>query len=487
MSTDKVYHNVSKDLLEPLENSCASIGCKMEKYKDPSGNYTVVCKGPEPASAAGATVSGAESLSGLGILASQAVPLNKANRDLSLLHPLVRKKVNAIQKALDGEAIPMRVFEAYRYPQRQRYLYNKGRTGSGSKVTNADAWQSYHQYGLAADFVRYEDGGWNWDTDTAQKRRDWDRFHDIARSEGLEPLSWEKPHVQIVGITLSELMNGQYPNGGDESWSENLANAIAGWPESGAPPPPAAVDKPAMPAVLAGAAAAAPSGTLNWHAMFGGDAWAYDKHGVYTSRPDGTLKTWRSAGAPITVQEVIAQLEPQIAAASGKYGIAPELIVMTVATETGIYRKSGFTGPETFRWEAGYKVNATGNPAYDGKERGDYSAGPMQVLSDTARWMNDRYKLGYANDTDFTFFKNKPNPKTAKIGLYDPAICVDAGAAYLRHNMSKTGDDPLLVAAAYNAGGLYPDTTNHWRIRSHGNHLDRAAEWYGDACSVLYG
>lgn len=487
MSKDKVYHNVSEDLLEPLKKSCASIGCKMEKFKEPGGSYTVVCKTPEPASTAGATALSAGISKALEMLTSPAVSPNKPNRDLSLLHPLVRKKVNAIQKALDSEAIPMRVFEAYRYPQRQRYLYNKGRKTAGKKVTNADAWQSYHQYGLAADFVRFENGKWNWDTDTAQKRTEWDRFHDIARSEGLEPLSWEKPHVQIVGATLSELMNGQYPEGGDESWSENLANTIAGWPEPGAPPPPEAVDKPAMPGLLSGVAASAPSAALSWHSMFGGDAWAYDKGGVYTRQPDGSLKTWRSAGAPITAQEVIAQLEPQIAAASSKYDIAPELIVMTVATETGIYRKTGFTGPDTFRWEAGYKVNATGNSAYDGKERGDYSAGSMQVLSDTARWMNNRYKLGYANNTDFTFFKNKPNPKTAKIGLYDPSICVDVGTAYLKHNMSKTGDDPILVAAAYNAGGLYPDTSNHWRIRSHGNHIDRAAEWYGDACSILYG
>ena len=167
--------------------------------------------------------------------------------------------------------------------------------------------------------------------------------------------------------------------------------------------------------------------------------------------------------------------------------VARELIVMTIATETAAMRMAGFTGPDTFRWEQGYTVGATGDPSLDGREKGDYSAGPMQVLSDTARWMNNVYDLGYDNAKDFTFFKNKPNPKTAKIGLYDVDHCIDVGTAYIRHNMAKTGSNPILVAAAYNAGGLYPSSGNHWRIRSYGNHLDRAAEWYGDACFVLYG
>jgi peptidoglycan L-alanyl-D-glutamate endopeptidase CwlK len=49
-----------------------------------------------------------------------------------------------------------------------------------------------------------------------------------------------------------------------------------------------------------------------------------------------------------------------------------------------------------------------------------------------------------------------------------------------------TGDDPILIAAAYNSGGLRKaPTKNRWHLSSHGNHLDRAARWFGDACAVI--
>lgn len=163
------------------------------------------------------------------------------------------------------------------------------------------------------------------------------------------------------------------------------------------------------------------------------------------------------------------------------------MIVMTIATEAGQYRKDGFTGPETFRWEQGVTLTTTGDPDIDGKEKGDYSAGPMQVLSNTARWMNNVHSLGYNNAKDLQWFKNRPAKDPAKLGLYDGGICIDVGTAYIAHNAAQTGFDPILVAAAYNAGSLRPSSGNHWRIHCHGNHLDRAAEWYGDACAVLGG
>ncbi len=425
------------------------------------------------------------------------VDVHKRDTDLSKLHPSVQKAVKAVEKQLEDENIPMRLFEAYRSPQRQAHLYAKGRTLPGRKVTNARPWQSYHQFGLAADFVRFENGKWNWNDKTAKEKQDWERYHEIARDNGLEPLSWERPHVQYDGASLTELTNGRYPEGGNASWEENLASVIASWPGAGAPPSPAGDDRPPMPTSAILASSTQTAGALEWHSRFGGDAWAYDKRGVYTRDHTGQLKTWRTVGAPITVQEVLARYGDAIEKASAKYGVAPELIVMTIATETAVYRRFGFTGPETYRWEQGFEVNATGDSKFDGTEKGDYSAGPMQVMSDTARWMNKTYRLGYTQDivqppktdpeSELPFFKNKPKKAPEVLGLYDAAICVDVGTAYIKHQMPQTLGNPLLVAAAYNAGGLYPSSGNRWRIRSHGNHIDRAAEWYGDACAVLYG
>ena len=414
-------------------------------------------------------------------------PVNPEKRDTDLahLHPLVRAKVEKVQKELDKANIPMRVFEAFRSPERQAYLYAKGRTAPGSRVTNAGPWQSYHQYGMAADFVRFENGKWNWNDSTPQQNKEWDQFHDIARAAGLEPLSWERPHVQLIGTSFAELLNGDYPDGGDESWASNLSDAILRWPGTKKPPLPETAPRPPMPELSLPAAPVV--STSDWVSRFGGDAWCYDASGVYTMEPDGTRKLWRTAGAPTTVQEILSLYAGPVMAAAQRHEVPPALILMTIATETAAYRLQKFTGPDTFRWEAHYQVNATGDPAIDGKEKGDYSAGPMQVLSDTARWMNTVRNLGHDAATAFKFYKNKPSKAPATLGLYDPVVCIDVGTAYIRHNMAATGDNPLLVAAAYNAGSLKPSAANHWRIHSHGNHIDRAAEWYGDACAVLNG
>jgi len=67
----------------------------------------------------------------------------------------------------------------------------------------------------------------------------------------------------------------------------------------------------------------------------------------------------------------------------------------------------------------------------------------------------------------------------------NPSINIAIGAASIDQRFAKTGDDPILVAAAYNAAGLYKTNQNSWRLRSTGDHPDRAARWYGDACRVL--
>jgi peptidoglycan L-alanyl-D-glutamate endopeptidase CwlK len=78
----------------------------------------------------------------------------------------------------------------------------------------------------------------------------------------------------------------------------------------------------------------------------------------------------------------------------------------------------------------------------------------------------------------------QPEPP-ATLKLYEPDINIDIGAAEIKQRINKTCDDPILVAAAYNSGGIYKSTKNPWYLRSHGDHLDRAAKWYGDACAVL--
>lgn len=159
------------------------------------------------------------------------------NDNIMLLHPRVRKAVVATYVQLQAEAVPFRVFEAYRFPQRQEDLYAQGRTKDGNIVTYARPWSSYHQYGLAVDFVLYIGGNWSWAGNTAALRNWWTRLHQIGAAEGLMRLDFETPHLQLAGTSSNSLREGLYPSGADEDWTENINSAIVGWHGDPAAPP----------------------------------------------------------------------------------------------------------------------------------------------------------------------------------------------------------------------------------------------------------
>lgn len=135
-------------------------------------------------------------------------------------------------------------------------------------------------------------------------------------------------------------------------------------------------DPPAAPAD-AGWSTAPAMDQQDFHSKFGGQQWRYDDTGVFL---EGQTTPERSDGAPITCSTIVSLYEQQILAVSHELGIPPELIVMTIATETGANRGSNFTGAATFRWEPRVKVTDVNPPTL-----GDYSAGPMQTLATTAR------------------------------------------------------------------------------------------------------
>ena len=62
--------------------------------------------------------------------------------------------------------------------------------------------------------------------------------------------------------------------------------------------------------------------------------------------------------------------------------------------------------------------------------------------------------------------------------LETPEISIEAGTRYIAKNWEVTKFDPILVAAAYNAGSLQPprlEDTNPFRLRSTGDHLTHQA------------
>jgi peptidoglycan LD-endopeptidase CwlK len=149
----------------------------------------------------------------------------------------------------------LEVYESVRTPVRQANLYARGRVPGqgeeGKTITRAKAWQSLHQYGLAVDLVFRRNGVWSWNAPTP---RQWDRYQELARVQGLEPLSFEKPHVQLAGVDLAKLRRGLYPTGGGDGWEQWLNRQIGAWAQNprslfsiehpGAPP--TVIDRPAL-------------------------------------------------------------------------------------------------------------------------------------------------------------------------------------------------------------------------------------------------
>lgn len=211
-------------------------------------------------------------------------------------------------------------------------------------------------------------------------------------------------------------------------------------------------------------------GSSGFHGFKGGQRWKFDGDGIYLE--DDPDKPLRSGGEPKTCAAILDIYEQQIFDASMKHGIPPELIVMTIATESGADRKTKFTGAPTFRWEAGHTT---------------YSAGPMQTLATTAEEVIDILQLTYNKKTVCPAFGVKPNPIPDDLKLYDGATNIDIGTGEIKLNNKRhsTGFDPILVAACYNAGSLRETSANPWNLFTFGDHLNRSAEWIGDACFLL--
>jgi murein DD-endopeptidase MepM/ murein hydrolase activator NlpD len=238
-----------------------------------------------------------------------------------------------------------------------------------------------------------------------------------------------------------------------------------------------------MPVVAASPLYPQPSSS-DWHNRYDGQEWRYDHRGVYLKSFGGGAVPLSWEGHLSTMRRIHELMGNHVLAMSLKHKINPALIMMTIATETHFRANAGFTGPGTFRWEP-----SPTNDDIKPKFKGSYSAGPMQTLAVTMRELivnhGKTYGLSYVPLKVAPAIRSKPAKAPAKHPLYEYVANIELGTAEIRMNKSKTGDDPILVAAAYNAGSLKPSSANDWRIASHGDHLNRSAKWYGDACAFL--
>lgn len=131
------------------------------------------------------------------------------------LHPEVAEKAALVKQIAADQGILIRYTDGYRSFEHQDALYNQGRTTEGQVVTNARGGESYHNYGLAIDFVltdHYGNAYWSLDRDTnGNGVSDWEDVGNIAKSVGF---NWggdwtsfpDYPHLQLdYGMTLADL------------------------------------------------------------------------------------------------------------------------------------------------------------------------------------------------------------------------------------------------------------------------------------------
>lgn len=137
------------------------------------------------------------------------------SRDLNLLYPGFATKVNKALAKCNALGHQIEVFEGWRSPQRQDYLFEQGRTRPGAIVTKARGWESWHQYSVACDIAKRVAGKWSWDFDTKAVST-----HFLA--EGLEWLNpYEQCHFQWTkGLRLDQAKTLTQSAGVQRLWQE---------------------------------------------------------------------------------------------------------------------------------------------------------------------------------------------------------------------------------------------------------------------------
>ena len=134
------------------------------------------------------------------------------SRKIADLHPKVATMAWAFVKKCADEGIDVIITSTLRDNEAQAALYAQGRTAPGKIVTNAKPGYSYHNFGLAFDFVPVKDGKAQWND-----LKLFQRCGEIGESLGLEWAGrWESfkeyAHLQWTGgLTLSDLRQGKRP------------------------------------------------------------------------------------------------------------------------------------------------------------------------------------------------------------------------------------------------------------------------------------
>jgi peptidoglycan L-alanyl-D-glutamate endopeptidase CwlK len=123
---------------------------------------------------------------------------SRTMRAIDTLDVGFQKQVRGWVNEMVTSRITTLIYCGQRSMEEQAALYAKGRTSKGRIVTKAKPGESYHNYGLAFDWVPLKQNPKNadlwfadWDDQTAFKLGD-----QVGLSFGLVGISWETGHLQ---------------------------------------------------------------------------------------------------------------------------------------------------------------------------------------------------------------------------------------------------------------------------------------------------
>lgn len=139
-----------------------------------------------------------------------------SSRKLSDLHPKVAIMAEGWLRESRDLGLDLLITCTLRTNEEQSRLYAQGRTTPGRIVTHARAGQSFHNYGLALDFVPLVEGKPTWKTTGADLEL-WTLAGELAEEHGFEwAARWERfkeyPHIQATfGLSISDLQRGLRP------------------------------------------------------------------------------------------------------------------------------------------------------------------------------------------------------------------------------------------------------------------------------------
>jgi len=179
---------------------------------------------------------------------------SKSKEKLTMVHPELAKRVEAVIEDLGLQGIEARVVQGLRTYAAQDVLFAQGRTTPGEIVTQARGGHSNHNFGLAVDLAIFKNGKVDWD--------DIPSYQAIGAAGKKQGLHWggqfkkfiDLPHLELPGPTIATCRHLFETGGLPAVWkAANAANNIHTLPGITVPPSPFPATQPPQPELKIGA------------------------------------------------------------------------------------------------------------------------------------------------------------------------------------------------------------------------------------------